>query len=174
MIHWQFFFYHFYIYYRLLIPSQYTYSKTTTVLIALDNMKLRKGNKIISLRSPKGQLKNWYFSFKQHEFRCRIVSNRKQFFKVLFRSSALHYSDVIMSAVVSQITSLMIVSSTVYSGADQRKHQSSASLAFVRGIHRWPVNSPHKGPVTRKKFPFDDVIMRRPKFLHCACRCPSI
>ena len=48
---------------------------------------------------------------------------------------------------------------TVYTGADQRKHQSSASLAFVRGIHRWPVNSPHKGPVTRKTFPFDDVIM---------------
>ena len=45
------------------------------------------------------------------------------------------------------------------SGADQRKHQSSALLAFVMGIHRWPVNSPHKGPVTRKMFPFDDVIM---------------
>ena len=43
-------------------------------------------------------------------------------------------------------------------GADQRKHQSSASLAFVRGIHRWPVHSPHKGPVTRKMFPFDDVM----------------
>ena len=48
---------------------------------------------------------------------------------------------------------------TFYSGADQIKHQSSASLAFVRGIHRWPVNSPHKGPVMRKMFPFDDVIM---------------
>ena len=46
----------------------------------------------------------------------------------------------------------------VYSGADERKHQSSASLAFVLGIHRWPVNSPHKGPITRKMFPFDDVI----------------
>ena len=57
------------------------------------------------------------------------------------------------------ITSITIVYLTVYSGADQRKHQSSASLAFVRGIHRWPVNSPHKGPVTRKMFPFDDVIM---------------
>ena len=45
-------------------------------------------------------------------------------------------------------------------GADQRKHQSSASLAFVRGIHWWPVNSPHKGLVTRNMFPFDDVIMR--------------
>ena len=57
-----------------------------------------------------------------------------------------------MGAMASQITSLRIVYSTVYSGADQRKHQSSASLVFVRGIHRWPVNSPHKWPVTRKKF----------------------
>ena len=64
-----------------------------------------------------------------------------------------------MGAIASQITSLTIVSSVVYSGADQRKHQSSASQAFVRGIHRGPVNSPHKWPVTRKMFPFDDVIM---------------
>ena len=71
----------------------------------------------------------------------------------------LHYNDVIMGAIVSQITNLTIVYSIVYSDADQRKHQSSASLAFVRGIHRWPVNSPHKGPVTRKMFPFDDIIM---------------
>ena len=56
--------------------------------------------------------------------------------------------------------SLTVVYSIVYSGADQRKHQSSASLAFVRGIHRpGSVNSPHKGPVTWKMFPFDDVIM---------------
>ena len=46
-----------------------------------------------------------------------------------------------------------------YSRADQRKHQSSASLVFVWGIHRSPVNSPHEWPVTRKTFPFDDVIM---------------
>ena len=71
----------------------------------------------------------------------------------------IHYSDVIMGTIASQITSLAIVYSTVYSEADQRKHQSSASLAFVRGIHRAPVNSPHKWPVTRKMFPFDDVIM---------------
>ena len=64
-----------------------------------------------------------------------------------------------MSAMSSQITSLTIVYSTVYSGADQRKHQSFASLAFARGIHQGPVNSPHKGPVTRRVFPFDDVIM---------------
>ena len=47
-----------------------------------------------------------------------------------------------------------------HSDADQRKHQSSASLAFVRGIHRGPVNSPHKWPVTGKMFPFDGVIMQ--------------
>ena len=64
-----------------------------------------------------------------------------------------------MGMMVSQITSLMIVYSTVYSGAAQRKHQSSASLAFVRGIHRELVNSLHKWPVRRKMFPFDDVIM---------------
>ena len=63
------------------------------------------------------------------------------------------YTDVIMGEMVSQITSLTIVYSTVYSGADQRKHQSSASLAFVRGIYRGPVNSPHKWPVTRHFFP---------------------
>ena len=71
-----------------------------------------------------------------------------------------HYDDVIMSTMASQITSLTIVYSTVYSGADQRKHQSSASLAFVRGIHQWPVNCPHKEPVTLKMFPFDDVIIQ--------------
>ena len=64
-----------------------------------------------------------------------------------------------MSTIASQITSLTIVYSTIYSGVDQSKHQSSASLAFVWGIHRGPVNSPHKWPVTRKMFPFDDVIM---------------
>ena len=72
-----------------------------------------------------------------------------------------HYDDVTMSLMASQITSLTIVYPTVYSGVDQREHQSSASLAFVRGIHRGPVNSPHKWPVTRKMFPFDDVIMRQ-------------
>ena len=69
------------------------------------------------------------------------------------------YSDVKMGAMASQITGLTIFYSAVYSGADQRKHQTSTSLAFVRGIHRWPVTSPHKWPAMRKIFPFDDVIM---------------
>ena len=70
-----------------------------------------------------------------------------------------HYTDVIMGTIASQITSLTIIYSTVYSEADQGKYQSTALLAFVWGIHRRPVNSPHKWPVTRKMFPFDDVIM---------------
>ena len=63
-----------------------------------------------------------------------------------------HYDDVIMSDITSQFTSLTIVYSIVYSDADQRKHQSSASLAFVWGIHRGPVNSPHKWQLRGKCF----------------------
>ena len=61
-----------------------------------------------------------------------------------------HYNDVIMSAMASQITGISIVCSTVCLGANQRKHQSSVSLVFVRGIHRWRVDSPHNGLVMRK------------------------
>ena len=64
----------------------------------------------------------------------------------------VHYNDVIMRANASQITSLTTVYLIYYSGTDQRKRQSSASLDFVQGIHRLPVNSPLKGPVTRKCF----------------------
>ena len=73
--------------------------------------------------------------------------------------SSLQWHNVIMSLMASQINSLTIVNSIVYSGVDQRKLQSSTSLAFLRGIHWWPVKSLHKGPVTRKMFPFDDVII---------------
>ena len=71
-----------------------------------------------------------------------------------------------MTTIASQITSLTIVYSIVYSDADQSKHQSSASLAFVWGIHRGPVNSPHRWPVTRKMFPFDDVIMEKSQYIN--------
>ena len=87
-----------------------------------------------------------------------------------------HYSDVIMSTMVSQITHVWIVCSTICSGVHQRKHQSSTSLAFVSGIHWWQGNSLHKGPVMRKMFPFDYVIMvrlkkwHRPHFYHTGSR----
>ena len=71
-----------------------------------------------------------------------------------------------MGMMASQITSHIIVYSTIYSGANKRKHISSMSLAFVWGIHWWPVNSLHKWAVKRKMFPFDDVIM---VFLRTCC-----
>ena len=79
---------------------------------------------------------------------------RGNFIMTTLSIQRFHYSDVIKSAMTSQI-----VCSTAFSGADQRKHQSSASLVFVRGNNRSPVDSPHKGPVTQKMLPFDDVIM---------------
>ena len=82
----------------------------------------------------------------QYPTRCPIIRSHE-----ISKHTRSHYGDVIMSAIASQITSLTIVYSTVYSDADQRKHQSSASLAFVWGIHRGPVNSPHKWPVLRGK-----------------------
>ena len=72
-----------------------------------------------------------------------------------------------MIAMMFQITSISIVYSTICSGPDQRKHQSSASLTFMRGIHLWPVNSLHRRPVTRKMFEIDDVIMTHRSDLCC-------
>ena len=74
-------------------------------------------------------------------------------------SKLIHYNDVIMSTMASQVISLTIVYPTVNLGADKKTHQSSASLAFVRGIYQWPVNFWRKGPVAWKIFPFDDVMM---------------
>ena len=94
------------------------------------------------------------------ELRWFITGGHTHIFGQLSQyQSEIHYDDVIMTMLASQITSLTVVYSIVHSGVNQRKHQSSASLAFVREIHRGPVNFPHKWPVTRKMFPFDDVIM---------------
>ena len=82
---------------------------------------------------------------------CRQIY-RYRYDSILSGSSRSHYDDVIMSAMASQITSLTNVYSTVNSGVDQRKHQSCASLAFVRGIHRWPVIPRPKAQKRRKCF----------------------
>ena len=94
-------------------------------------------------------------------YTCKGIATFRLWRKFHFPYMSLeyHYTDVIMTTMASQITSLTIVYSTVYSVADQRKHQSSASLALCVGNSPGPVNSPHKGPVTRKMFPLDDVIM---------------
>ena len=101
---------------------------------------------------------------------CNFIDPRTQHSNVSLqgcRFSYTHYNYVIMGTMASQITGDPIVCLTVSSAADQRKHQRSASLAFVRGRHRWLVNSPQKGPVTRKMFQFDDIIS---KILNTHCR----
>ena len=82
-----------------------------------------------------------------------------QHFKIVWWDIIKHYSDLIIGAMASQITSVSIIYLTISSAGDQRKHQSSALLAFVRGNPRWTANYPHKGPVTRKMLPLGDVVM---------------
>ena len=119
---------------------------------------------------PLFRVRSWNNGMRCMSFYILNVSewrNHRIFFYTLpqlEKWKSCHYHDVIMGVIASQITSLTIVYSTVYSDAVQRKHQSSASLAFVWGIHREPVNSPHKWPATRKMFPFDDVIMTLTQF----------
>ena len=108
---------------------------------------------------------NWAVRCTQFDY-ATVLEERVRTVVTWITQAAFHHNDVIMGAMASQITCLVVVYSTVYSGADQRKHQSSASLCFVWGIRRWPVNSPHKRPVTRKMFPFDDVI------IYCASASP--
>ena len=109
----------------------------------------------------------WGLTFMYFLFGAMIYWSRRLMRLSPFNVS-FHQNDVIMGAMASQITSLTIVYSTVYSGAVQRKHQSSVSLAFVRGSHRWPVNSPHKWAVTREMFPFGDVVLN-PSKMHFEC-----
>ena len=128
------------------------------ITVATDALLLK--HQAIGIISADSILNYWTFFSPKNI--ASTVSNTGKWNLILTKNDPVvlyHYSDVIMTAMASQITSITIVYSTVYSGADQRKHQSSASLAFVWGIHRWPVNSPHKWPVTLKTFPFDDVIM---------------
>ena len=113
-------------------------------------------------KSPQSHVPPWHQHVKwRHNERDGVSNHQPRCFSLFHTPTCSPTWDVKQST---------IVYSTVYSGADQRKHQSSASLAFVREIHRWLVNSPHKGPVTWKMFSFDDVIMTCLPH-HCpACR----
>ena len=106
--------------------------------LCLDSKKIhaQSGIKLVQAKKAKNAGSLASVSEVQHGLWVQHSVNR--------RNPQAHYNDVIMGAMASQITSLTIVYLTVYSGAEQRKHQSSASLAFVRGIHRWPVNSRHR------------------------------
>ena len=125
------------------MPSQDGRSRQEKVLIRIMTKSLKKSSSI--------HMECWWMYTR---FWMNLMRN------TINQTQNAHYYDVIMGAIASQITSPTIVYSTVYLDADQSKHQSSASLAFVREIHRGPVNFPHKWPATRKMFPFDDVIMK--------------
>ena len=101
------------------------------------------------------------------------ISSRKEKANHSHVLLGFYYSGVIMSAMAFQNTGVLVVCSTVSSCADQRKNQSSAhcSTGFVRGIHWWPVDSPHRGPITWKMFPFDDAI--RSKLYVLGTTCPA-
>ena len=122
------------------------------------------GHGLHKLASKASKLSSFGESTGESTFKERarhMISVSMPWYYHVLLTHLLHYDDVMVSAMASLITSLTIVCVTAYSGGDQREHQSTASLAFVWGIHRWPVNSPHKGTATRKMFPFDDVIMWR-------------
>ena len=109
---------------------------------------------------------SWVFPMIQGACITRIPASQletrfKHSYQLTWVDSNMACSNIeaIVGATVSQITSISIVCLPVCWGADQWKHQSSSSLAFVRGIHQWLVDSLHVGSVTRKMFPSDDVIM---------------
>ena len=122
----------------------------------------------IALSGDATSIRNQQYSMKLLEDTCScVVSNvnvnvaTDDLSSLDARTSAgtkMHYDDVIMSAMTSQITSLPIIYSFIQTQI-KKNIKSPASQAFVRGNHRSPVNSPHKGPETWKMFPFDDVIM---------------
>ena len=126
------------------------YNKTKYDIYAFDIFWHKKNNESCVIHSQRHAL----WDHKEILYWLKVTRNIPSPFQ-----KSLHYSDDIMGAMTSQITSLTIVYSTVYSGANQRKYQNSAHLAFVRGSQRWPVNFLHKWSVTRKMFPFDNAIM---------------
>ena len=102
---------------------------------------------------------NLIFGWK-YEWSAKALCTQKNlhvFFRTHCKTALLHYRDLIMSAMASQIIGVTIVYPTNCSRAYQR-NTKSASVAFVRGIHRSPVKSLHKSPATRNIFPFDDAI----------------
>ena len=159
--------------------SWYTYARVQNKLVGNTALQIScsHGNYYISpenwFQYHRTSISGW-FSIIQHLSVALVMdgldSEPLQYIKSILWN---HYNDGIMSVIAFQITSLTSVCSTVYSGADQIKHESSASLAFVRGIHRGPVNSTHKWPVTRKMFPFNDVIMMSMGFMLCYNACPG-
>ena len=127
-------------------------------VIVMDTKIFRSTSPTLWLLIVFARLENLFlFSRRNLNIRASLIKRNDRKCKHVFYVS--YYRDVIMSVMAFPITGVSIVYSTVYLVAAQRKHQRSASLAFMRGLNRWPVNSLLKGPLTREMFPFDDVIV---------------
>ena len=100
------------------------------------------------------EINQWLYRYKSYHYALSVPRGH------IPLKNTYHYSDVIMSILASQITGDSTVCFTVWLDQHQRKHQSPRYWSFVKGIHRRMVGSPHKGTVTRRPFPFDDVIMQ--------------
>ena len=113
--------------------------------------------RMLQLHTPQNANNEFLHVCMQHNRKQNMCNKQPNMFtlenSIIAKSIYQHYSDAILSVMVSQITGIPIA-------YPKRKHQSSTSLVFVKGIHRSPVNSPHKGPVTWKLFPFVDIIMK--------------
>ena len=116
----------------------------------MQNMTIIK-LKSFSVQHPDYQINSAWWLWRVDSWR-RLSISRFMCRSVSSQALQWHYSDLIMSTMASQRTAVWIVCSAFWLGTDQREHQSFESLAFVRGIHCWPVDSPHKGPITRKLF----------------------
>ena len=113
----------------------------------------------ISHQGSESHLKDFY-NGNLHTWKDSLYSQTGSWwciYMVIIGLAVINCSDVIIGTVTSQISGVSIACSTVCSGVGQRKHQSSASRTFVRGVLWSPVDVPHKGPVTRKMLPFNDV-----------------
>ena len=144
-------------------PTGFSTHMTSTVENVSLLWRQRDSHCLERSRSPIPRLYFGYWNSSEmiHNFYdvTYVCTYTEVYFIKTFYHSIEHYSDVMMCAIASQITSISTVYSAVCSGTHQRNHQSSELLAFVSGDHWWLVESPHKGPVTRKMFQFDDVII---------------
>ena len=120
--------------------TQILFKWSTAVVTGTCRMRINVLTRAIELVKKNVDV-NWHHDshFNYREWEVSPIRSAVNFLKVY------NYSNIMMGAMPSLITTLTIVYSTVYAVADQIKHQSSASLAFVRGIYRWPVNSRTKG-----------------------------
>ena len=130
------------------LPPLWSSTATQEHWVCCTFVSLRNGDWTINVNTCRDRLRTLGFE----EIPSSLLPDYNGLIIIKLYRCPCYYNDVIMSVTASQITSFTIIYSTVYSGTHQRKHQCPASLAFVRGIHRWSLNSPTKGQQRGKCF----------------------